>query len=874
MSESFAHYGILRRSGRYPWGSGGNVVYTSEKLAAKGFSEKEIARSLGMTIQELRDQKSIAKAAMKEADRLNVTRQKERGMSIAAISRETGLAESTIRDLLKPNANLKFQIVQGIANAIKKIIGKDRFVDIGEGSEVYFGISETKLKNAVALLKNEGYVVHKISQEQLGNPGKKTTIKVLGPPGSTWQDVVANKQAIQVPNIHSKDGGRSIVSVPEAKSISSDRILVKYKNDGGGEKDGLIELRKGVPELSLNGKAYAQVRISVDDTHFMKGMAIQRDDLPPGVDIIYNTSKIPTGNKLDAMKPQKESAVSRFGSVVKPNTYIDENGKEVLGVVNVVGMDDNLSEAGNWTTWKKSLASQVLSKQAPRLATKQLDIMYENSLAEFEDIKSLTNPTVKNHLLIDFADKADKAAVDLQAAALPRQTTNVLLPDPNIKPNEVYAPNYKDGERVALIRYPHGGVFEIPELTVNNRGSEYRKLIGPDAPDAIAVHPSVAHKLSGADFDGDTVLVIPNKNKTLKTAPSLKELRDFDARKEYPKYEGMKVLSEDAKQIEMGKVTNLITDMTIQGASQSEIARAVRHSMVVIDAAKHELNYKQSAIDNGISALKEKYQGGARKGAGTLISRSKSEYRVPQRLDRYSIDPVTGEKVWTHTDATYIDKRTGKEVQRLTKTTKGAETKDAYDLSSGTVIESVYADYANNMKSLANQARLASLQAKPVPYNKKAFATYREQVNSLDAKYKQAIRSKPLERKAQVLGEEIYKSKLDSNPGMSRKDKQKAKGQAIQLARKRLESVKPRIDITPKEWEAIEMGAISPTRLKNVLRNADMDKVRTYATPRAAKAGLTGGKKSRAKALQSAGYTNAEIAAALGVPVNQIRDLN
>jgi transcriptional regulator with XRE-family HTH domain len=878
MSGTIVHIGVKRRSGRYPWGSGGELISTTERLSAKGLSEKEIASGLGMSIQELRNQKSLAKAEQKEADRLNVIRQKERGMSIAAISRETNIAESTIRDLLKPAANLKFRIVQGIANKLREIIGKSRFVDIGEGSEVFMGVSETKLKNAVALLKNDGHKVYYLKQEQLGNPGKFTTLKVLGAPDSTWDELVANKDKIAIPEFHSKDKGLTFNDGGTINSMSSGRVLVKYKHDGGGEKDGLIEMRAGVPEFNLGGKDYAQVRIGVDGTHYMKGMAILRDDLPRGIDVVYNTNKVPTGNKLDAMKPlnTKEGAVSKVGAIVKANTYIDKNGKEIEGLVNIVGQEHVPSTEGQWATWKKSLASQILSKQAPRLASQQLDIIHENAKAELEDIKKLTNPTVRNHLLIEFADKVDKSAVDLQAAALPRQTTNVLLPDPKMRVTEIYAPNYNNGEKVALVRYPHGGVFEIPELTVNNKYSDYRKLIGPDAQDAVAIHPDVAQKLSGADFDGDTVLVIPNKSGSLKTSPSLKELKDFDPITAYPKFDGMKVLSEESKQREMGNVSNLITDMTIKGASQSEIASAVRHSMVVIDAAKHELNYKQSYIDNNIGALKNRYQknpGDTGRGASTLISRTKAQERVLQRQDRYTIDPESGAKVYSYTDETYVHKKTGKTIDRTMLSTKGAEAKDAYDLSSGTVIESVYADHANSMKRLGNQARLASLEQKATPYNAKARATYKPEVESLDAKYKQAIRSKPIERKAQVLGEEIYKGQLAANPGMSNKDKQKWKGQSIQLARKRLDSAKPKVDITKKEWEAIEAGAISPTRLKGVLRNADMDKVRSYATPRATRAALSTGKTSRAKAMLKGGYTAAEVAGALGVPVNQIHDI-
>ena len=105
------HYGIKRRSGRYPWGSGGDVVAAADRLAAKGLSEKEIAKGLNMSTTELRNQKSLAKAEAREAQRLNVIRQKEGGMSVAAISREFKIPEATVRDLLKPDANKKYRIV-------------------------------------------------------------------------------------------------------------------------------------------------------------------------------------------------------------------------------------------------------------------------------------------------------------------------------------------------------------------------------------------------------------------------------------------------------------------------------------------------------------------------------------------------------------------------------------------------------------------------------------------------------------------------------------------------------------------------------------------------------------------------------------------
>src|SRR5678810_207540 len=303
-------------------------------------------------------------------------------------------------------------------------------------------------------------------------------------------------------------------------------------------------------------------------------MAMYKDDLPPGVDLEFNTSKHSTGNKMDAFKELKDDPDLPFGSVIaRQVTHTDKNGnRKVTSVMNIV------NDQGDWDRWSSSLSSQMLSKQSNALATQQLRMTVERRHQELAEIMSLTNPTLRQKLLNEFADGADAASVHLKAAAIPNQKTHVILPVNTMKDTEVYAPNYKNGERVALVRFPHGGKFEIPELTVNNRNPQARKLLG-NAENAIGINHRVAQRLSGADFDGDTVLVIPNNKGLIKSSPALAGLKNFDPVARYPHYEGMPRMTPRTKQLEMGIVSNLITDMTIKGATNEELAQAVRHSM-------------------------------------------------------------------------------------------------------------------------------------------------------------------------------------------------------------------------------------------------------------------------------------------------------
>lgn len=860
------HYGVLRRSGRYPWGSGENPYqrYDSflgyvDELRSQGLSEVEIARGLGMTTSELRSRKSIAKAEKRAADAAEAWRLKEKGYSNVAIGERMGINESSVRNLLKPSLQERNNVTKATADMLKNSVEEKGYIDVGVGIENHLGISRTKLKTAIAQLEDEGYTVHYVPVEQLGT-GKKTTIMVLAKPGTTYSEVYRNRDQIKLITDYTEDGGRSYLGLEPIRNINGKRVLIRYAEDGGTKKDGVIELRRGVDDISLGDSKYAQVRIGVNGTHYLKGMAMYGEDFPDGVDIIFNTNKKKGTPPDEVMKSMKDDPDNPFGATVRQRHYIDADGKRQLSALNIV------NEEGDWGKWSKTLSSQMLSKQSPSLAKKQLDLAYDLKKEQYDEIMSLTNPAVKKKLLDSFADDCDSSSVHLKAAALPRQSSHVILPFPDMKENEIYAPNYRNGEKVVLIRYPHGGKFEIPELTVNNKQPTANRLI-KNAKDAVGINSKVAERLSGADFDGDTVLVIPNNKGSIKTSSPLKGLKDFDPKEAYPAYEGMPRISSRTKQMKMGDVSNLITDMTIKGATPDELARAVRHSMVVIDSEKHNLNYKQSYIDNGIADLKKKYQGSERAGASTLISRASSPTRVSTRKE--SIDPKTGKKVYTYTNETYVDSK-GRTVRRTVKSTKMAEAEDARSLSSGTRMEEIYASHANKLKALANQARKASANTQYTPYSPSAKKTYEKEVKSLNAKLNLALQNKPLERQAQLLANKVVSAKRQANPDMTAEEVKKIKAQALNEARNRTGAKKQNIVITKDEWNAIQSGAISTNKLTQILDNADLDTVKKLATPKTNKTGLSNAKLAQAKAMLSRGYTQAEVADALGISTSTL----
>lgn len=880
------HYGVKRRSGRYPWGSGdnpyqhgGDFLARVEELQRLGKTEKQIADELHLSTTDLRMQVRVAKHERRalQADRARSLR--EDGKTLDEIASILGYAnDSSVRALLNENTAANKNKAQATAEILKKELAEKGAIDVGTGVERQLGVSTGVLQEALFILETEGYNRYGVGVPQVNDPKKRTITPVISVPEIDQREVYQNLDLVKsVGDYHSTDGGESWDKREYPASIDSSRVKILYGDEGGALKDGVIEIRRGVADLDLGDSHYAQVRILVDGTHYLKGMAMYSDDMPDGADIVFNTNKHTGTPKMDVLKKIQDDPDNPFGALIKANGqshYIDADGNEKLSAIN------KLKEEGDWDKMSKNLSSQFLSKQPIQLIKKQLDLTYADAADEFSEICSLNNPTVKRKLLLDFADECDSAAVHLKAAALPRQSTQVILPLNAMKETEIFAPNYRDGEKVVLIRYPHGGTFEIPELTVNNKNPTAVSVLGKNIRDAVGINPKVAERLSGADFDGDQVVVIPTGGRVkIQSTPALKDLKDFDPKTDYSTEgkTGVRLLAKGAAtQRQMGEISNLITDMTLKGATEPEIARAVKHSMVVIDAAKHKLDYRQSEKDNGIAELKKKYQGfddetGHHGGASTLLSRRKQDVEVPERQGSGVIDPLTGKVVYKESGRTYVDPRTGKTVAATTKVKRILAVDDVRSMSSGTLQEEAYADYANKMKDLANKARLEYKTTPTLKRSASAAKAFEPEVNRLMAALKVAQLNAPLEREAQRIANARVKAKVQANNITDKDEISKIRRAAISDARNSTgaSGKRTRITISDGEWTAIQSGAISDTTLSEILRYAEPKTVRERATPRRTTQ-LSDARISRIKAMANSGHTNAEIAEALGISTSAV----
>lgn len=898
-SNILEHYGTKRHSGRYPWGSGDNPYQHSgdflsrvEELKKKGLSEKEILETINnslpdeykMGLTEFRTARQKAGHDRKALEYDQIRALKDDGLGWKEIGDKLGMSESSVRSKYNNAIGEKASQAEKIAATLKAEVDKKGMIDISEGANQVLGVSESKLDEAAYILEAEyGYQRYGVGIRQPTNARQQTNITVLAKPEFDQKYAYQHQDQIDsLGDYHSDDGGETFTKLQRPSSLDSSRVAIRYGDEGGLDKDGVMEIRRGVPDLDLGKSHYAQVRILVDGDHYLKGMAVYSDDLPDGVDVMFNTNK-PSGTpKMKVLKEAKADPDNPFGAAIKANgqsMYIGDDGKEHLSPIN------KLKEEGDWDTMSRNVSSQFLSKQPKKLIENQLNLTVADYKAQYDEIMRYDNPTVKKKLLNDFADTVEGTSMTLKASAFPGQSTKVILPINKIKETEAYCPTYENGTRLALIRYPHAGTFEIPIVTVNNKNVSGKRNLGA-IQDAIGINAKVAERLSGADFDGDTVIAIPVTDKVnIKSTRALKALEGFDPKTAYAVPEGnpnnVRLMKKEEKQREMGVISNLITDMTLRGADEDELARAVKHSMVVIDAEKHKLDYKRSERENGIPELKQKWQirvdeEGATHygGASTLLSRRKQTVRVPERRGSIRVDKETGEYIYKESGRTFIDPKTGKERKAEDTVSLISETKDARTLSSGTIQENLYADFSNKLKAMANQARKEAANMKGIQRNPEAAKTYAPEVASLKEKYNNMIANKPKERKAMLIANANIKAKIQEqglDPTIDKKEIKKISSVEMQRARDSVGASgrKSKVTFTDREWEAVQAGAISDNMLTKFLNSSDSDEIVKRAMPKNV-AVMTSAKMSKANAMLRSGYSYAEIAKACGVPESTV----
>lgn len=898
-SNILEHYGTKRHSGRYPWGSGDNPYQHSgdflsrvEELKKKGLSEKEILETINNSLPdeykmgrtEFRTARQKAGHDRKALEYDQIRALKDDGLGWKEIGDKLGMSESSVRSKYNNAIGEKASQAEKIAATLKEEVDKKGMIDISEGANQVLGVSESKLDEAAYILEAEyGYQRYGVGIRQPTNVRQQTNITVLAKPEFDQKYAYQHQDQIDsLGDYHSDDGGETFTKLQRPSSLDSSRVAIRYGDEGGLDKDGVIEIRRGVPDLDLGKSHYAQVRILVDGDHYLKGMAVYSDDLPDGVDVMFNTNK-PSGTpKMKVLKEAKTDPDNPFGAAIKANgqsMYIGDDGKEHLSPIN------KLKEEGDWDTMSRNVSSQFLSKQPKKLIENQLNLTVADYKAQYDEIMRYDNPTVKKKLLNDFADTVEGTSMTLKASAFPGQSTKVILPINKIKETEAYCPTYENGTRLALIRYPHAGTFEIPIVTVNNKNVSGKRNLGA-IQDAIGINAKVAERLSGADFDGDTVMVIPVTDKVnIKSTRALKALEGFDPKTAYAVPEGnpnnVRLMKKEEKQREMGVISNLITDMTLRGADEDELARAVKHSMVVIDAEKHKLDYKRSERENGIPELKQKWQirvdeEGATHygGASTLLSRRKQTVRVPERRGSVRVDKETGEYIYKESGRTFTDPKTGKERKAEDTVSLISETKDARTLSSGTIQENLYADFSNKLKAMANQARKEAVNMKGIQRNPEAAKTYAPEVASLKEKYNNMVANKPKERKAMLIANANIKAKIQEqglDPTIDKKEIKKISSVEMQRARDSVGASgrKSKVTFTDREWEAVQAGAISDNTLTKFLNSSDSDEIVKRAMPKNVTV-MTSAKMSKANAMLRSGYSYAEIAKACGIPESTV----
>ena len=282
--KSLTHYGMPRRSGRYPWGSGEDPYQHSidflgrvEEMRKNKFTytdkdgktwtgDNAIAKSMGLTSSEFRIELSLCNSErrMKQVARAQSLR--DDGLGYTEIGRLMGVRESTVRSWLEEKAAAKMVEARLTADFIQDQVDKYGMVDVGKGAAAELRISNERMKEALYILENNGYPVYGGGIPNVTNPGKQLNQTVVCKPGTKANEIYdfSKVHALNEDRYITRDGGETFVKKFQyPASMDSKRMMIRYNEEGGLEKDGIVEIRRNVPDLSLGESRYAQVRILV-----------------------------------------------------------------------------------------------------------------------------------------------------------------------------------------------------------------------------------------------------------------------------------------------------------------------------------------------------------------------------------------------------------------------------------------------------------------------------------------------------------------------------------------------------------------------------------------------------------------------------------
>ena len=248
------HYGMAKRSGRYPWGSGkdanqrtGDFLSRAQELEKQGITYKDengkvwtgepaIAKTMGLSTTQYRIQKSLAKDAQRAPLVATAQGLRDKGFSLNEIAEKMGYAnDSSVRSLLNEKSKSRMNEAQNTADFLKQKIDEKGMIDVGVGVNRELNISPERLKQALYILELQGYPTYGGGVPQPTNPGKQTNIQVLCPPGTEHKDIYKFDEIHSLKEYTSHDDGKTFDTYKYPESFDSKRLKIVYGDEGGKE---------------------------------------------------------------------------------------------------------------------------------------------------------------------------------------------------------------------------------------------------------------------------------------------------------------------------------------------------------------------------------------------------------------------------------------------------------------------------------------------------------------------------------------------------------------------------------------------------------------------------------------------------------------